>query len=650
MDTTTPSFSGPAVPARYVDTGLDYKANQPSQYAFGSAAPRYEKSPPSEWVGRLKREVAEAMRLPPGSFGNTEHMEKVDHLFQMHRDDWTDAMRADPAYENRQDKKWVNEISNCFDEDPAYDDDRGRLFKRYEQFKDVFWYIIAGGDPNPSLFDARERVESMLGNTAADGNEPAIEQEVASQYAALTKASRHTDGNGFSWATQTASLVPLNSIAPTLLHIFSNIFDKADTRHLLNIINKGDKWKTVKNEGRLRSLVEAASPSGTFFDQAEIQRRFGRRSLRGDSPEELRKYCKVFDDLRVLLFKEVEPACSNYEKYDDTRDKSHLTRPSMPRHDTYSRDPHVRQQSRAKEYQYTPEVPTAELGPEQKKLVWMVYCPLVMGVMYPWFSQPDQTCKDALVNNLHSTFVLASHGISKTGECMIQNIVPFVSMLYNVQDTRSDMLVSLKVRGDSVSVNGITVDPKLVTKSKSVDAAIELKGTTDHGGDPFAVKGTTSVVGNQWGTVTDTLKRGLNMSYECYGTAAMDWEDAFEAACDPGRSDAYMHVTCGMEYCVESNKVPPMMIVKKPDADPDSKDQYWIHVGGDHTSGIACHTKNILHYYMQHYKMKLDPCDVHDHNMLLERVHYTADTNQNTYVPQQRRLNSVAYSAAHVRS
>ena len=119
MDTTTPSFSGPAVPARYVDTGLDYKANQPSRNAFGIGSAKYEKSPPSEWVDRLKQEVAEAMRLPPSSFGSAQQMEKVDHLFQIHLDEWVKAMRADPAYEDKQNSRWVTQISSCFDDNPS---------------------------------------------------------------------------------------------------------------------------------------------------------------------------------------------------------------------------------------------------------------------------------------------------------------------------------------------------------------------------------------------------------------------------------------------------------------------------------------------------------------------------------------------------
>jgi len=643
MDTTTPSFSGPAVPARYVDTGLDYKANQSSRNAFGSAIGKYEKSPPGEWVARLKQEVGEAMRLPPASFGSSEHMEKIDHLYRIHVDEWVIAMRADPAYEDPQNKRWVSQISSCFDEDTSYDDNRARLFKSYAQFQDVWWYIIAGGNMNTSLLDARERVESMLGNTAADGNEAAIENEVTSQFSALSKASRQTDGNAFSWAFQAASVVPLNSIAPSLPHIFANIFNKDDTRQVLNMLNSGIQWENFRNEGRLRSLIEAVSPSGAFFDARQNQRQFGRRSLRGDSPGQLKKYCRVFDDLRSLLFKEVEPACSNYQKFDDSHEP--YVTPSMGRHrhDTMSSVPAIRQQSRAKEWQYTPEVPTAGLGPDQRKLVWMVYCPLVMGIMYPWFSQPDQTCKDALVNNLHSNFVLASHGISKTGECTIQNIVPFISMLYNIQSTRSDMLVSLKVRGDSVSINGIEVSPSLDTKGQSVDIAIELKKETSGDGEAFGVKGATVHVSSQWHTVKDTLERGLILSHGCYSSSGT-WDDAFQAACDPGDPDTHMHVTCGMEYCIESNKVPPMMIVKK-DSD---KDQYWIHVGGDHTSGIACHTRNILHFYMQHYKMKLDTCDgVYPHNLLLERTHYTADTNNNTYVPQptKGRLSSAMFQS-----
>lgn len=642
-DTTiTPSFSGPALPAQYANIGNDSQGfgvpdlDETTDTSFADNNQWGDLYDCRVWFDYLLMRLSEAVDQSEIGDHNNKMMQ---HYFDTTVSQFRERMQLDPYYHDVPKlAKWLGDLMLCyrmpkrgFGESEDIKQKRINMLRTPEYMKDVFWRVIA--NKSLDLLQARNMTDTLTGrqefNDAHISKVSAELMQQSKQFMQLTNTRTHSDA--MTWALANGFLNSLGSLLPsTLTDMMLKIYPRENNEELKTMLSTGIKWSEFQHENLLRHQIELiANSQQAFFPQTSVVRMFGQRNAAADAPKRIVEYCQIFHGLRELLFLTNIPPCSTRETYPDTK-------PEVKRrkHEPESADLTLRNTARMAESLYTPDVPSAGLSEPQINLLWGFYSPVMLGLVYPFFSLPDPNCKYTLMNNMHSSFVLSAHGISKTGECVINNCVPFMATLFNNLNTNGDKALSFKltVRNDCVHICGIKRgELNSVSDAHSLDVALALKGGEFIGNDLKH----TDLSAPQWTRHQDNAMRSLVFTPDACAAAqhgkgdrvAM-WNAMFDAVCDDSQTDCEFLVCNGHEFACAN--IPPLFIVQL----EDESASYIVHMDAKRTNGIACHTKKLVDYYLKHYKHAKNLCPtLHKHNFWLERRAYDNLRDPKTTVP-----------------
>ena len=626
-ETNTPSFSGPALPAQYAHIGNNSQGfgdqDETTDTSFADNDQWGDLHDCRVWFDYLLMRLSEA--VDQSELG--EHNNKMmQHYFDTTVAQFRERMTLDPYYHDVPKlAKWLGDLMLCFrmpkrgfGEGNDIKQKRINMLRTPEYMKDVFWRVIA--NKSLDLLQARNMTDTLTGRQEFnDAHISKVSAELmlqSKQFMQLTNTRTHTDA--MTWASANGFLNSLGSILPTsLTDMMLKIYPKENNEELKTMLSTGIKWSEFQHENLLRHQIELiANSQQAFFPQTSVVRMFGQRNTAADAPERIVEYCHIFHGLRELLFLSNIPPCSTRESYPNTK-------PPVKRRkdETESDNLTARNAARFGESQYTPDVPSAGLSEPQINLLWGFYSPVMLGLIYPFFSLPDPNCKYDLMNNLHSSFILSAHGISKTGECVINNCVPFMATLYNNLSTTTEKALSFKlsVTNDCVHICAIKHGEltSAVDTVHSLDVAMALRG-----GEFTGASFDETNFSPQFTRHEDNAMRCLVFSPDACVAASVataatpvaKWKAMFTAACDDGQTECDFLVCNGHEFSCAN--IPPLFIVQNENVPTE----YIVYMDHKRTSGIACHTKKLVDYYLKHYKHARTLCPtLHKHNFWLER-------------------------------
>ena len=631
-DTITPSFSGPALPAQYTDIGNEGFGEPSSTSLFEESSFANFSDPDAYgdlmnanvWHDYMLQRMAQAIDRQSL---NTNNRKGILHYYDTTLMNFQMRMKNDGLYrENPKLAKWVEMLMSCFKQpkgkehhynSPEIARLRKSMLRSPEHMLDVFWRVIA--DRQLDLLQSRNLTDVLVGSQEfSDGHLSQVANKLMEQSKDFMRLNATRPMEGVHWATSQGFFNSLAGLPKTLPEMMPEIFKggnhNTNVEDLRNMLQTGVQWNAFQHEQTIRSALETfTSGTSAFFSQNNVGRMFGPRRSAMDSPDRMTEYCKVFHGLRDVLFDTNTPPCSVREEYRKVQKPK-----KRPIHDPNSDDVAIAYGSRSAEAAYTPDVPQSGLTEPQINCLWGFYAPLMMGLMYPFFSLPQPNCKHALMNNMHSSFVLAAHGISNTGACLIQNVIPFLATVYNSRKGDSPMMARIRAKRDKVNICAIGFgNISFSDEERSLDVASSLQNFAGLSNNPV----NKTDMSSQWNMHAEVAANGFVPSAALVQGAAASavtadnaFEKMFELGCSNTEEQCFQ-IANGMEF--SSTNIPPLFIVKATDGDS----MYNVYIDPKKKNGIPCHTKKLVDFYLKHFHHKNTLCkNLHTHNYLLERL------------------------------
>ena len=522
---------------------------------------------------------------------------------------WKKRMLADPQRTFSRNTHWVNQIVNCFKYSDEHNELRSTMLKTPRMLKKVFMVVV--GDSSKDLSRGRREYYNLTGDDEDDEKivkrNAKMSRSHVDQIIAVSQ-SNYTGGRT-PWTLQsklTSNALPHSMVIQLHDAVGNEYADNNTIKDMFEMMQRGAKWSEFSIEPEMLKEIDIGQADSDFFRQSSMSRPFGPKvSDPRVTTDLLKKWCKIFAPIRDVLYGAESSACSTYE---DLVDEDPVV---------YDNDDDDDLDQRQRESMFMPEVPTAELTGMQRDFIWTCMSPVFLGVMYPWFSRPNDEARRKMTDFYHSSFFLSAHGLSPVGREFVCGVVPFFAQV--VSAMRSE---NKKNPGSQKGVHmRFTVDEEEHCRRIFIN---QLGDWTDY-------EEKTSYEMAKW-LENDVSPGGLSLTKASPEVINLQkyikYKDAVAPVTTPTDWDTFTDDKTehgGYVCCWDG------LVAETPQFHMCRKDnQYFMSWHPLLKNGIPCHNKNIIDCYRKHFENVNNLfTNVAEHNMRLFRREFLySDTSQ----------------------
>lgn len=595
-ESNTPSYLSGAIPAqieRVTTHGSERQKSHPrntSRYSL------------ENWFGELQSDLISATGNQESSRQRLSQI-ALDVITQK-VNKWKKRMLADPQRTVSRNTHWVNQIVNCFRYSDEHNPLRSTMLKTPRMLKKVFMVIV--GDSSKDLTRARREYYNLTGDDEDD-------EKIVKRNAKMSRShvdqviafiqSNYTGGRT-PWTLQsklTSNALPHSMVIQLHDAVGNEYADNNTIKDMFEMMQRGAKWSEFSIEPEMLKEIDIGQADSDFFRQSSMSRPFGPKiSDPRVTTDLLKKWCKIFEPIRDILYGAETSTCSTYE--------------DLPEEDPmiHDNDDEDELDQRQRESMFMPEVPSAELTGMQRDFIWTCMSPVFLGVMYPWFSRPNDEARRKMTDFYHSSFFLSAHGLSPVGREFVCGVVPFfaqvVSLVRATNKTNPGSHTGVHMR--------FTVDEEEHCRRIMIN---QLSEWTEYE-ETSSYEMAKSLDNDQnLGSILSLAKNSTPVNnlekYIKYNKDSVEWDKFKGATPDEGG-----YVCCWDGLVAET---PQFHMIKK-------DGEYYISWHPLLKNGIPCHNKSIIDCYRKHFENVNNLfTNVAEHNMRLFRREFLySDTSQ----------------------